>query len=52
MKISNLYRSTDILIFKQCYAMEKIHGSSSHLSWKEGQLYLFPGGEKLEKFTK
>ena len=25
-KIENLYRSKDILLFKQCYASEKVHG--------------------------
>jgi hypothetical protein len=34
MHIDNLYKSRDILEFKSCYAMEKIHGSSAHVSWK------------------
>ena len=29
-----MYAETDILLFKECYASEKIHGSSSHVSFK------------------
>ena len=54
--IENLYRATaqDILLFKQCYAMEKIHGTSSHIDWKNEtkQLSFFSGGENHENFVK
>jgi hypothetical protein len=49
--ISNLYKAQEILLFKRCYAMEKIHGTSAHLSWNNGQLGFFSGGEKHEKFV-
>jgi hypothetical protein len=52
MHIDNLYKSQEILLFKECYAMEKIHGSSSHLSFKDGALSYFAGGEKHETFVK
>ena len=58
MHISNLYRERDILLFKECYAMEKIHGTSAHISFtpslKPGteQLNFFSGGEKHENFIK
>lgn len=33
LDIDNLYKNKDILLFKQCYALEKIHGTSSHISF-------------------
>jgi hypothetical protein len=50
MDIENLYKAREILSFKECFAMEKIHGSSAHISWKEGNINFFSGGEKHEKF--
>ena len=50
--IENLYKNQDILLFKECYAMEKIHGTSANISYKEDQLHLFPGGAKSEDFAK
>ena len=41
-------------MFKRCYAMEKIHGSSSHISFRKNrtpQLSFFAGGEKHERFV-
>lgn len=54
LHIENLYRNQTILLFKECYAMEKIHGSSAHLSWKtidggKGLSY-FSGGTSHESF--
>ena len=34
MHIDNLYKAQDILQFKKCYAMEKVHGTSAHVSYK------------------
>lgn len=41
------------MIFKECYAMEKIHGTSAHVSWnpETKELTFFSGGEKHEKFV-
>ena len=52
MHIQNLYKEQTILLFKECYAMEKIHGTSSHLKWKfeTKTLHFFAGGESHEKF--
>ena len=52
MHIDNLYKLQDILMFKKCYALEKIHGSSAHVSWDGNQLHLFSGGESHEQFAK
>lgn len=51
MHIDNLYKAQDILHFKTCYALEKIHGTSAHVSWKEGKLHFFSGGESYERFV-
>ena len=50
MHIENLYKNVDILMFKECYALEKIHGTSAHISYKDGKVILFSGGEKFAKF--
>ena len=55
MHIDNLYKNQDILLFRECYALEKIHGTSAHLSWRiEGQhkgLGFYSGGENYERFV-
>jgi hypothetical protein len=50
LHIPNLYKNQDILKFKECYALEKIHGTSAHLAFKDGQLRIFSGGEKHSRF--
>jgi len=50
--IDNLYKAQEVLLFKECYAMEKIHGSSSHVAWKNNELTFFAGGEKHDNFIK
>jgi hypothetical protein len=51
MHIENLYKNRDILMFKECYAMEKIHGTSAHIGWN-GKVYFFSGGESYDMFVK
>lgn len=50
LHIENLYKNTEILLFKECFAMEKIHGTSAHIRWKDSQVAFFSGGEKHDKF--
>lgn len=52
LHIDNLYKSQDILIFKKCYALNKIHGTSAHIAFKDGQIRFFSCGEKHENFVK
>ncbi len=52
MSIDNLYKNIDILMFKECYALEKIHGTSAHIRWKDGEVWFFSGGERHENFVK
>jgi hypothetical protein len=49
--IDNLYKTQDILLFKECYALEKIHGTSAHVSWNEGKLDFFSGGANYDQFV-
>ena len=51
MHIENLYRLQTILLFKECYAMEKIHGTSANITWDKVGLAHHSGGEKHEKFV-
>jgi len=49
--LSNLYKDQTILLFREVYALEKIHGTSAHVAWRDGQVHLSPGGEKLSRFV-
>lgn len=51
MHIDNLYKDTNILQFKECYAMEKLHGTSAHITFKQGRINYFAGGGKHETFV-
>ena len=53
LHIDNLYKEQTILMFKECYALEKIHGTSAHIKWnsKDKVLNFFSGGESHKKFT-
>ena len=52
LHIQNLYKDQTILLFKECYALEKVHGTSAHVQWTEGQVRLSSGGEKASRFEK
>ena len=56
LHIDNLFRNQDILVFKEVYAMEKIHGTSAHVSFTivPGQpVHInFFSGEQSEAFVK
>lgn len=49
--IDNLYTNQDILLFKECFALEKIHGTSAHVSWKDGKVNFFSGGVNHKNFV-
>lgn len=51
LHIDNLYKNQEILMFKECYALEKIHGTSAHVSCRDGEVKFFSGGEKHERFV-
>lgn len=50
LHIENLYKNTTIKLFKECYALEKIHGTSAHISVSGQQVYLHHGGCNSETF--
>lgn len=52
LSIDNLYKNQDVLLFKECYALEKIHGTSAHVRWDGTALGYFSGGEKHDNFVK
>jgi hypothetical protein len=53
LHIENLYRpeAQDILAFKEVYALEKVHGTSAHVAFRDGQLHFFSGGESHTRFV-
>jgi hypothetical protein len=52
LHIDNLYKNQDVMIFKEVFALEKIHGTSAHIALKDGLLRMFSGGEKHDNFVK
>ncbi len=50
MHIPNLYKDQTVLMFKEVYALEKVHGTSAHVSWKNGNVFFHSGGEKHKNF--
>src|SRR3990167_11538660 len=57
LHVDNHYKSQDILNFKTCFALEKIHGSSAHIRWfrasieSPSELTFFSGGTPHAHFT-
>jgi len=55
MHIDNLYKEQRVLMFKQVWATEKIHGTSAWVTYKgdlpKPDLDYHPGGAKMEWFT-
>jgi hypothetical protein len=52
MHIANLYKAREILLFKECYALEKIHGTSAHVGWDGVKVHYFSGGSPYSEFVK
>jgi len=51
-KIKNLHKDLTILeICKNVWALEKLHGTSAHIAWKDNQLSFF-SGEQSKDFVK
>ena len=53
LHIENLYRAEAqaILLFRECFALEKVHGTSAHIGWDGKDLRLFSGGESPDRFA-
>ncbi len=51
MHIENLYKYTKFLkLFDEIYALEKIHGTSARIVFKDGKLHFHPGGSDYKDF--
>ncbi len=48
--ILNLYKDQSVLLFKEVYALEKVHGSSANISWAGVDVIYFSGGESQTSF--
>lgn len=53
LHIPNLYRpeAADLLLFSRLWSLEKIHGTSAHVTWRGGAVSLSPGGETAARFA-
>lgn len=51
LHIPNLYKDQTILLFRECYALEKIHGTSAHVEWRDGRVWFSAGGESHARFV-
>lgn len=52
LHIDNLYKDSRILQFDECWALEKIHGTSAHIKYtKKDGLSFYSGGETHSKFV-
>lgn len=54
MHIQNLYKNQIILLFRRCWALEKVHGTSAHVRYCAGAspaLTFFSGGERHDRFA-
>jgi len=51
MHINQLYKDQTILEFKEAFAMEKVHGTSSNISWNGTEVSFFAGGESHVNFV-
>jgi len=54
LHIDNLYKpdAQTILLLRECYALEKIHGTSAHVKFKAGMVSVFSGGANHAEFAK
>jgi hypothetical protein len=54
MHINNLYKDQKVLLFKEVYALEKVHGTSAHIAYTKHSTYdeirFFSGGENHQRF--
>lgn len=51
LHIDNLYKNQTVLMFKSVYALEKIHGTSAHITYERGKpLHFHHGGASRDAF--
>ncbi len=50
--IDNLYKNQDIMLFRRCYALEKVHGENAWIKLKRGSpMELYAGSASLVTFS-
>lgn len=49
--IDNLYKNQEILLFKEVFALEKIHGTNTKIVWNGKDLKFHSGGESHQRFV-
>lgn len=52
LHIPNLYKDRRILAFRECFAMEKVHGTSAHVAWRDTKARFSSGGAPCAEFIK
>lgn len=52
LHIDNLYKNQTVLQLEELYALEKIHGTSAHIKFKDGNLSFYSGGESHANFVR
>lgn len=52
LHIDNLYKNQSILYFKECWALEKLHGTSAHIRWSDNKIWFSSGGESHVRFSR
>lgn len=51
LHVLNLYKDQRITLFRECYALEKVHGTSASIEWKSGAIELSSGVVKASRFA-
>lgn len=51
LHIPNLYKDQTILLFRRCFALEKVHGTSARVAYRDDRLHLSPGSESAVRFA-
>lgn len=51
LHLDNLYKDQTILLLRECFALEKIHGTSANVQWRDGRVWFSSGGESHERFV-
>lgn len=51
LHVPNLYQDQRILAMRECYALEKVHGTSANVAWRDGHVWFSSGGENAVRFA-
>lgn len=51
LHIENLYKNQTILLFRECWALEKVHGTSANVAWRDKSVWFSSGGASPTLFA-